>query len=128
MILIHKPAEVVGPQGESLDRTVLPPGEPIPPDAMWIDLIEPTREEDRLVESHLNIEIPTKEEMADIEPSEILYHENNARYMTARVLCSSDTESPKLIDVSFILTERALVTVRYGEPRSFNMFMARSMR
>jgi len=128
MILIHKPAEVVGPQGESLDRTVLPPGEPIPPDAMWIDLIEPTREEDRLVESHLNIEIPTKEEMADIEPSEILYHENNARYMTARVLCSSDTESPKLIDVSFILTERALVTVRYGEPRSFNMFMARAVK
>ncbi|ANY77791.1 magnesium transporter [Microvirga ossetica] len=128
MILIHKPAEVVGPQGESLDRTVLPPGEPIPPDAMWIDLIEPTREEDRLVESHLNIEIPTKEEMADIEPSEILYHENNARYMTARVLCSSDTESPKLIDVSFILTERVLVTVRYGEPRSFNMFMARAVK
>ena len=128
MILIHRPAEVVGPQGESLDRTVLPPGEPIPPDAMWIDLIEPTREEDRLVESHLNIEIPTKEEMADIEPSEILYHENNARYMTARVLCSSDTESPKLIDVSFILTERALVTVRYGEPRSFNMFMARAVK
>ena len=128
MILIHKPAEVVGPQGESLDRTVLPPGEPIPPDAMWIDLIEPTREEDRLVESHLNIEIPTREEMADIEPSEILYHENNARYMTARVLCSSDTESPKLIDVSFILTERALVTVRYGEPRSFNMFMARAVK
>ena len=52
---------------------VLPPGEPIPDDALWIDLIEPTREEDRLVERHLSIEIPTKEEMADIEPSEILY-------------------------------------------------------
>ena len=128
MILIHRPAEVVGPQGESLDRTVLPPGEPIPDDALWIDLIEPTREEDRLVESHLNIEIPTREEMADIEPSEILYHENNARYMTARVLCSSETETPKLIDVSFILTERALVTVRYGEPRSFTMFMARAVK
>ena len=63
--------------------------------------------------------------MADIEPSEILYRENNALYMTARVLCSSDTETPQLLDVSFILTEKALVTVRYGEPRSFAMFMSR---
>ena len=95
MILIHKPAEVVGPQGESLDRYRSAAGRADPDDALWIDLIEPTREEDRLVESHLNIEIPTREEMADIEPSEILYHENNARYMTARVLCSSDTDTPE---------------------------------
>ena len=126
MILIHRPAQATGPLGESLDRFILRPGEPLPDDALWIDLIEPTREEDRLVEAHLNIEIPTREEMADIEPSEILYHENNARYMTARVLCNSETDTPKLIDVSFILTERALVTVRYGEPRSFSMFTARA--
>jgi magnesium transporter len=126
MIVIHRPAQATGPAGQSLDRYVLPPGSPIPGDALWIDLIEPTREEDRLVEMHLSIEIPTREEMADIEPSEILYHENNARYMTVRVLCSSETDAPKLIDVSFILTERALVTVRYGEPRSFSMFMARA--
>jgi magnesium transporter len=48
--------------------------------------------------------------------------------MTARVLCSSDTESPQLLDVSFILTEKALVTVRYGEPRSFAMFMSRVIK
>ena len=91
-------------------------------------MISPTREEDDLVETHLGIEIPTREEMADIEPSEILYRENNALYMTARVLCSSDTETPQLLDVSFILTDKALVTVRYGEPRSFAMFMSRVIK
>jgi magnesium transporter len=126
MILIHRPAHATGPAGQSLDRYVLPPGTPIPDDALWIDLIEPTREEDKLVEAHLSVEIPTREEMADIEPSEILYRENNARYMTIRILCSSETDTPKLIDVSFILTDRALVTVRYGEPRSFSMFMTRA--
>jgi magnesium transporter len=128
MILIHKPAGRNGPTGDALDRHVLQPGEPIPDDALWIDLVEPTREEDRIVEHFLSIEIPTREEMADIEPSEILYHENNARYMTARVLCHSETETPKLVDVSFILTERALVTVRYDEPRSFSMFMSRAVK
>jgi len=128
MILIHRPARNSGISEPSLDRYALKPGEPIPEDALWIDLIDPTREEDRIVERHLSIEIPTREEMADIEPSELLYMENNARYMTARVLCSSDTQTPKLIDVSFILTERALVTVRYGEPRSFTMFMSRAVK
>jgi magnesium transporter len=128
MIVIHRPAQVTGPMGESLDRYVLPPETPLPEDALWIDLIEPTQEEDRLVEMHLNIEIPTRVEMSGIEPSEILYNENNARYMTARVLCNSETDAPKLIDVSFILTERALVTVRYGEPRSFSMFMSRAVK
>src|SRR5687768_9493652 len=128
MIVIHRPARLTGPAGQSLDRSVLPPGEPIPGDALWIDLVEPSREEDRLVEVHLNIEIPTREEMADIEPSEILYHENNARYMTARVLCNSETDTPQLIDVSIILTDRALVTVRYGEQRSFSMFMVRAVK
>ena len=104
------------------------PGEPLPPDAIWIDLLEPTREEDKLVEKHLGIAIPTREEMADIEPSEILYQENNARYMTIRLLCRSDSEQPGLADVSFILTERALVTVRYDDPRSFTMFALRAVK
>ncbi|MGO4574011.1 magnesium transporter CorA family protein [Microvirga sp. 2TAF3] len=126
MIVIHRPKEKAGLA--TLERHILRPGEIIPADALWIDLIEPARDEDQLVEQFLNIQIPTREEMADIEPSEILYRENNALYMTARVLCSSETETPKLIDISFILTDRALVTVRYGEPRSFTMFMSRAVK
>jgi magnesium transporter len=126
MILIHRP--VAAGQAESVDRVVWQPDQPIPGDALWIDLIEPTREEDHLVEAHLGISIPTRQEMADIEPSEILYRENNARYMTARIICHAETELPKLEDVTFILTERALVTVRYDEPRSFSMFATRAVK
>jgi magnesium transporter len=99
MIIIHRPASPGAVPSDALDRHVWQPGEPIPEDALWIDLIEPTREEDRLVERHLGVEVPSREEMADIEPSEILYRENNARYMTARILCHSETETPKLTDV-----------------------------
>lgn len=127
MIIIHRPSPK-GPESQALDRHLWQPGEPIPADALWIDLIQPTREEDKLVERHLGIEIPTRAEMADLEPSELLYTENNARYMTARILCSSESETPKLADVSFILTEKALVTVRYDEPRSFSMFMTRAAK
>jgi magnesium transporter len=125
MILIHTASKK---DPEALDRHVWSPGEPIPADALWIDLIGPSREEDKLVEVHLGISIPTADEMADIEPSEILYRENNARYMTMRVICHADTEQPALVNVTFILTDRALVTVRYDEPRSFAMFAARAVR
>jgi magnesium transporter len=129
MIIIHKPTNMEAKAGlESLDRVIFTKGMPIPSDSLWIDLIEPTREEDRIVEAHLGIQIPTREEMADIEPSEILYAESNAQYMTARVLCHSETEQPKLTNITFILTERALVTVRYDEPRSFNMFTSRAVK
>jgi magnesium transporter len=128
MIVIHRPATRPGAPSDALDRHVWSPDDGIPSDALWFDLIDPTRDEDRLVEEQLGIEIPTREEMADIEPSEILYREGDARYMTVRVLCSSETETPHLIDVSFILTSRALVTVRYGEPRSFSMFMSRATK
>lgn len=100
-------------------------GDAIPDNAVWIDMLVPTKGEDVLVEQHLGISIPTREEMRDLEPSEIIYNENGARYMTVRVICKSETEVPKLADVTFILTEKALVTVRYDEPGSFAIFQNR---
>ena len=126
MILIHRP--VAAGRTESVDRIVWDPAKPLPPETLWIDLVEPTVDEDRIVEAHLGISIPTRQEMADIEPSEILYRENNAHYMTARIICQSETEQPKLVNVTFILTDRALVTVRYDEPRSFSMFANRAIK
>ena len=66
--------------------------------------------------------------MHDLEPSEIIYTENGARYMTARIICQSDTVVPKLADVTFILTDKALVTVRYDEPGAFNIFLNRASK
>jgi magnesium transporter len=129
MIIIHRPADHA-PTGDAaqMERHVVRSGEKLPHDVNWFDLVEPTREEDRLVEEHLGIEIPTRAEMSELEPSSLLYSENGARFMTARILCHSDTESPKLVPISFILTDKALVTVRYDEPRSFQMFASRAVK
>jgi magnesium transporter len=125
MIIIYTPRDGGSPDQNCLDKRLLGAGESIPTDVLWIDLFEPTREEDHLVQAFLAIEIPTQDEMKDIEPSNLLYAENGARYMTARVLCRSDTSIPKLTPISFIMTEKTLVTVRYDEPRSFQMFSSR---
>ena len=109
------------PRGSSLERLVV--GEPgaIADNAVWFDLVTPTTAEDKLLERVLGIAIPTREEMQEIEVSSRLYAENGARYMTAILMCQSDTASPRTTPVTFILTGHKLVTVRYDEPKPFSL-------
>ena len=60
------------PHGTTLERITA--AEP-PPGVIWCDLISPTPEEDRTVERALGVDIPTREEMQEIEPSSRLYVE-----------------------------------------------------
>jgi len=106
------------PHGASLER-ITAESDAAPPEAtVWIDLVSPTLQEDKLVERMLGIAVPTREEMQEIEVSSRLYVENGARYMTATLMCHSDT-APKTTPVTFILAAHRLVTVRYDEPRPF---------
>ena len=57
--------------------------------------------------------------MQEIEVSSRLYVENGARYMTATLMCQSDTATPKTTPVTFILSGHKLATVRYDDPRPF---------
>src|SRR3954451_22169179 len=106
------------PHGTSLERRAVESGA-VPDEAVWIDLVTPTVPEDKLVEQLLGVAVPTREEMQEIEVSSRLYVENGARYMTATLMCQSDTASPKTTPVTFILAGHRLVTVRYDEPRPF---------
>jgi len=107
------------PRGTALDRVQLSHGTPVPDNAVWFDLVTPTLTEDKLLERHLGIAVPTREEMQEIEVTSRLYVENGARYMTATLMCQSDTETPKTTPVTFILSGHRLITVRYDEPRPF---------
>jgi magnesium transporter len=116
------------PRGTLLERIVVQDDAKVPDGAVWIDLLSPTQDEDRKLEAALGVAVPTREEMAEIEPTSRLYIENGMRYMTATVICASDTESPATTVVTFILGSGPLVTVRYDEPRPFNLLASRLSR
>ena len=107
------------PRDGTLERLTVEPGEPLPEHAVWIDLVAPTVQEDRMVEQYLGISVPTREEMQEIEVSSRLYLESGARYMTATLMCQSETASPITTPVTFILSNHRLATVRYDDPRPF---------
>lgn len=98
------------------------------PGIVWLDLYEPTREEESAVEQALGIEVPLREEMEEIEISSRLYQENNAAYMTAILPARTDTDDPHMAPVTFVLSGERLLTVRYHEPRAFQTFSARAGR
>ena len=100
----------------------------LPSEAVWIDMVKPTPDEDHAVERLVGIAVPTREEMQEIEISSRLYIENGARYMTASLMCAADTDHPRITPVTFILTNGRLVTVRYDEPKPFLLVESRLAR
>lgn len=96
--------------------------EAIPEGTHWIDLLNPTGEEEKLVERALGQNVPTREEMAEIEPSSRLYERQGAVFMTASVLHGVTGQNPDTDPVSFVLTDGLLVTVRYVDPTPFIRF------
>jgi magnesium transporter len=96
--------------------------------AVWIDLVNPSAEEEHAIERMVGLQVPTREEMSEIEVSSRLYQEKGAHFMTATVLYHVDLPDPQATAITFILTDKQLITVRYAEPRSFQLFLSRAQK
>ncbi len=107
---------------------VLPSGEPIPPDAMWIDIFTPSHEEELAVEKQLNIQIPSREEVWKNQALNRMYQEDDVAYMTASLITKGEAVHPQTSAVTFILAPKYLLTMRYIMPTSFQMFATRFQR
>ena len=96
----------------------------IPETATWIDLEEPTREEEQLVEQSLGLNVPTREELVEIEPSSRLFERGGALYMTMSTLYGVEEGNPSSEPIGFVLAGQRLVTVRYVTPKPVRAFVA----
>ncbi|MFN4141287.1 magnesium/cobalt transporter CorA [Aestuariivirga sp.] len=100
----------------------------VPPDTVWLDLVEPTAEEEAAVEAALGIDIPTREELAEIEASSRLYQEDGAAFMTANLIRRGDNDQPESSPVTFIIKDNILITIRYHHPQAFPVYVKRAMK
>lgn len=87
-------------------------------EVVWTDLLAPTPEEEAAVEAELGIDLPTRADMREIEPSARIYSEGDALFMTANVLAGAATPEPVMEPVTFVLTAERVVSIRYHEPYS----------
>ncbi|MEY3235089.1 CorA family divalent cation transporter [Aquidulcibacter sp.] len=101
------------------------------PDVIWIDLLDPSRGEEQLVEEAFGIDAPSEAERAALEESARFYLENDVMVLHATVVArakpDAKAETPTKLPpiahkreiVSFFLTKTALITVRTCPLRAF---------
>jgi magnesium transporter len=96
--------------------------------SVWLDLIEPSAEEEKRVEIALGIDIPTRGELEEIEASSRLYQEEDATFMTANLIRRGDDDRPESSPVTFIVKGNQLITIRYHHPQAFPVYVKNAMR
>lgn len=96
--------------------------------AAWIDLFEPSNEEVTRVEAELGLDVPTREEMREVESSSALYREGDTTFVTVRVVLRGAGGEPGITSITLMLLRNQFLTLRYAEPNSFRLFLARMQK
>jgi magnesium transporter len=92
-------------------------------EALWIDLFQPTGEEEQFVEKTLALNIPSREEMHEIGESSRLFEENDVLYLSCWLL-NFDSPIPLNSSVSFVLTRNRFVSIHYSDHHAFRVFQS----
>ncbi len=100
----------------------------LPPDVAWVDLHQPTLDEDRTAERFLAAQIPSREETEEIEFSSRFYAEDGAVFMTATLLTGIDTGKPTLAPFTVVVAGDRIATVRYDDLRAVRQFINRAAK
>lgn len=85
--------------------------------AYWVDVYEPTPEEQKTIEQALGITLRIPEASTKFQISTPLRVSDGVVTLTALLLAGLDVHRPKLITISFIRTKGPLVTITNGSPR-----------
>lgn len=114
--------------GDRLEARPLEAGAPVPDGTLWLDVLRPLEAEREAVSRIVGVDLPTPEDMREIEASSRLYVEEGAAVMTTPVIARGTSRQPDIGPLTFVLTPTLLVTVRHTEPLWFAMFAARALR
>ena len=97
----------------------------LPPEVVWIDLLNPSDEEKTFVESRARVHIPSLEALSEIESSSRLAVDQDTIYLSLPAVAQGQTPDAQLSPVGFVLTQRVLVTVRFAAFPAFDVVAER---
>jgi magnesium transporter len=97
----------------------------LPPEVVWIDLLNPSDEEKAFVESRARVHIPSLEALSEIESSSRLAVDQDTIYLSLPAVAQGQTPDAHLSPVGFVLTQRVLVTVRFAAFPAFDVVAER---
>jgi magnesium transporter len=103
-----------------------PPGDRPSARTAWVDLLNPTEAEIRLIEDHTGYRLPSLADLAAIERSSQLVVEGQQLRLSCPVIADADTDHASASHVGMILTPKLLVTVRFAALKAFEAMAARA--
>jgi magnesium transporter len=87
--------------------------------AFWVDLFNPTPEENAKAAAECGVNIPSRESLQEIESSSRLRAEGEFLYVSMPLAIQDDATGLVPIPLGFILSPQQLITVRYSEVHAF---------
>jgi magnesium transporter len=95
----------------------------IPPEVNWIDALRPDARESIFLERALGIELPTLEELSEIQTSRRLRSDENRLFLSIPMVYRKDGFTPAVTPLGFVLSKDLLVTVRFKHMKAFDDVM-----
>jgi magnesium transporter len=92
----------------------------LPPEIIWIDLLNASDEEKQFAERQLKIRVPSETSLGEIEASSRLIFDHNTLYLSSPAVHLDDQKQAHLTSIGFIIGPRVLVTVRFWPLQAFD--------
>jgi magnesium transporter len=119
---------VFSSRGGQIEKIALGADDPIPSDAVWIDLFDPDPAERARVEQAFGSALPTREGMSEIEPSSRLYTQDGVHVMTATALVNAEGPDPSGAPITVLLGRNRLVSIHYVQLKAIGICSDRVAR
>ena len=111
-------------RGDGSGITEVAAGENLP-DGPWVDLLSPTPEETAFLEAETQLDVASRDQLSEIESSSRLSERNGVIYLSIPVVLDHPNGMAISSQVGIVLSEKLLVTIRFGEVPGFTTFMKR---
>jgi magnesium transporter len=94
-------------------------GPPAAATVTWIDLFQPTDEERAGVERSHGLQLPSREELSEVELSSRLAERNGVLFLSMPTVSHMGEMGEAPSPLGFVLSEKVLVTIRYAKLHAF---------
>ncbi len=94
----------------------------------WYDVLSPTKEDETLIEAELAIDLPTREEMQELEVSGRLYTEGGQLFVIASYPVEQAEHDYSNVNITFVISKNYVLTMRYITTRVITPFAAKLLR
>lgn len=110
-----------------LERIIINCYEDLPQHAVWIDIVDPTDEENHWIKELYQQPLPHESEIESIEATSRFYINENGTHINSFFLHDFE-EHPQNVSVAFILNKNCLFTIHEVELTTFRLFRLRARR